>query len=112
MKYAIAILVSFVFCGLSFSSEVTNGNITHLKNGREPNAGAAIFPTIPIVPLMFLAVTWFGYWLIPDYATLVLWILFAIFVASWTRAYRGQRKVLADLTKKAQSEQDGVPNDR
>ena len=96
---------------MSFSSEVTNGNIAHLENGREPNAGAAMFPTIPIVPLMFLAVTWFAYVLIPDYATLILWALFAIFVASWTRTYRGQRKVLAELMKGAQSQQEGSPHD-
>lgn len=110
MEYLVALLVSLVFCVLSFASEVTSGNIGHLRNGREPNAGAAIIPTIIVVPLMFLLATWIGFKLIPEYAAWILWALFGVFVFSWTKAFLGQRKVLAELLKKRQSEQDGTSN--
>jgi accessory gene regulator protein AgrB len=110
MEFIIALLVSLVFCVLSFASEVTSGNIVHLKNGREPNAGAAIIPTIVIVPLMFLIVTWIGFKLIPEYAAWILWALFGVFMFSWTKAFLGQRRVIAELLKKRQSEQDVPPN--
>ena len=110
MEYIIALLVSLVFCVLSFVSEVTSGNIVHLRNGREPNAGAAIIPTIVVIPLIFLIATWIGFKFIPEYAPWILWALSGVFMFSWTKAFLRQRKVLAELLKKRQSEQVGSLN--
>jgi hypothetical protein len=52
MTYAIVIVLAVIFTFLGFAIDITNGNITHVKNGREPNADAAIFPNIPFNPLM------------------------------------------------------------
>lgn len=65
-------------CVLSFLSEITAANIAHLRNGRPPNAGAAIFPSIPILPLLFIGAAWLLRMLIPEYAT---WVLVAAFLA-------------------------------
>lgn len=56
MIYIFAIILGLVSSILLMACEVSRGNITHLKNGREPNAGAAIFPTIIIVPLFFAGI--------------------------------------------------------
>ena len=78
MIYVIAIILSLVACGQSFLSETTAGNIMHLRNGRPPNAGAALFPLIPFVPLLFLGTAWILRRFIPEYAT---WILVGAFLA-------------------------------
>jgi hypothetical protein len=48
MVYLLAILFSLVASVQTFASEITAGKIGHVENGREPKAGAAIFPTIPV----------------------------------------------------------------
>jgi len=58
MTYAIAILISLVSCVIGFRLEVVQGNIRHVKNGRNPEAGAAIFPTVPLVPLFYVGAMW------------------------------------------------------
>ena len=51
MTYMMAVFISLVSCFIGFGLEVVQGNIRHVKNGREPNAGAAMFPTVVVVPL-------------------------------------------------------------
>jgi len=87
MIYLLAIIFSLVVCVQSFASEITAGNITHIKNGRLPNAGAAIFPTIPIFPLLAIGAAWLLQTFIPQYA---LWILvgsFLIFSVFWALSF-------------------------
>jgi hypothetical protein len=77
MIFVIAFVLGLATCAQSLLSEVTTGNITHLKNGRPPNAGAALFPLIPIVPLLFLGATWVLQSFVPEYA---MWILGGAFL--------------------------------
>jgi hypothetical protein len=77
MIYVIAVIFGLAACVESFLSEVTEGNITHLKNGRPPNAGAALFPLIPIVPLLFFGAAWVLRRFVPEYA---VWILVGAFL--------------------------------
>ncbi len=58
LLYILLAVLSLGFCVVGFYSEVVNGNIRHLKNGREPNAGAAIFPTIPLIPIIHFGVVY------------------------------------------------------
>ena len=51
LLYVSLAVLSLGSCAAGFYAETVAGNIRHLKNGREPNAGAAIFPTIPLVPM-------------------------------------------------------------
>jgi hypothetical protein len=72
MTYLLAVLLGLIMCVESFASEVTRGNIVHLKNDREPNAGAALFPLIPAVPLLFVGFAWILQVVVPLYS---IWIL-------------------------------------
>ena len=54
----LAIVFRLIASVQSFASEITRGNIDHLKNGRKPNAGAVIFPTIPFVQIVAVGVAW------------------------------------------------------
>lgn len=83
MIYLLAIFLSVVVSAQCFAAEVTSGNITHLKNGRQPNAGASIFPTIPVFQLLAAG----GAWLLQTFiSTCAIWILlglFLLFSAFW-----------------------------
>ena len=83
MTYAIVIVLSVIFTFLGFAIEITNGNIGHVKNGREPNAGAAIFPNIPFIPVMVVLFAWL---LNSCYPNLGFWIvvgLFTLYLPYW-----------------------------
>ncbi len=87
MLYLLAIVFSLIVSVQGFASEITAGNISHLKNGRTPNAGAAIFPTIPVLPLFAVGAAWMLQSLIPHYAIWILIGLFLIFSAFWAFSF-------------------------
>ncbi len=79
MIYLLAIFLSLVVSAQSFASEITAGNITHLKNGRQPNAGALLFPTIPVFQLLAAGVAWLLQTFVPRYS---VWIFVTLFLVS------------------------------
>jgi len=93
-EYFVILLVSLVNCFIGFGLECTNGNIIHLKNGREPNAGACIFPTIPVIPAFWLGV----FWLLDSKTTLqsfwaVIFSLITLIVFKLIGIYLGHKKI-------------------
>ena len=56
--YLVIFAVSIVSCVVGFALEIAHGNISHVENGREPNTGVALFPTIPVIPLVYLGAAW------------------------------------------------------
>ena len=58
MGYLLVALLSIVFAFLGFATEIARGNISHIENGREPNAGASIFPVIPLGPMFLVGLVW------------------------------------------------------
>ena len=56
--YFLLLVASFASCCASFYQERLHGNIGHLKNGREPNAGVALFPTIPFAQAMHFGIVY------------------------------------------------------
>ena len=52
--YLSLVFLALISCGVGFALETVTGNIGHIKNGREHNTGAAILPTIPVIPAMYL----------------------------------------------------------
>ncbi|WP_207250676.1 hypothetical protein [Thiothrix fructosivorans] len=56
--YLFILILSVISCFVGFVLEVAEGNICHIQNGRLPNAGVAIFPNIPVVPLIYVLVVW------------------------------------------------------
>jgi hypothetical protein len=87
MIYFLAIILSLVAALMSFASEITAGNICHLENGREPNAGAAMLPTIPLLPLFAIGFAWLLRAVIPERATSILLGAFLLFVCLWSISF-------------------------
>lgn len=56
--YLAIVAMSVLSCLAGFSLESAQGNIIHLHHGRPPNAGAALFPTLLVIPVTYLLVTW------------------------------------------------------
>ena len=97
MTYAIVATIGVIVAFMGFAIEIADGNITHVRNGREPNAGAAIFPSIPFFPALAAGVSWL---LDQAHSGLGLWVvvgLFALWVPFWWRSLRRLDKELASL---------------
>jgi len=96
MLYLLAILFSLIVSLQSFAVGATAGNIRHLKNGRLPNAGASVIPTIPMVPLLAIGVVWLLRTFIPEYAFGLLVGLFLILSILLALSFR---KLKAELDR-------------
>jgi len=108
MTYAIVIVLSVIFTFLGFAIEITNGNIGHVKNGREPNAGAAIFPNIPFIPV---AVGFFAWLLNSCYPHLGFWIivgLFTLYLPYWWWSLRRLDGELQSLLAASEKQLDAA----
>ena len=100
MMYVLIIIISLVLSAMSFAGEITQANITHIKNGREPDAGAALFPTIPFIPLFIVLLTW---GLNTVYENLGFYSIIGCFVAYlpiWYFSYRTSVKELKSIANK------------
>lgn len=102
--YALIIFISLVACVMGLISEITACNITHIKNGRKPEAGASIFPTVPIIPILTLLLAWGLNRGRPSLGFHAVLILFAVFCVFWTISYRKARRELDRLGQKQSSE--------
>jgi len=58
LLYLLLLFVSLISCCVGFYEEALRGNIGHLENGREPNAGVAILPTIPVIPAVHFGIVY------------------------------------------------------
>ena len=56
--YFLLLVASLALCCAGFYQEILRGNIGHLQNGREPNAGVALFPTIPFAQAMHFGIVY------------------------------------------------------
>ena len=79
--YGLTIVAALLSTFIGFGLEIVQGNIRHVQNGRKPEAGAVIFPSIIFIPLFYLGTTW-GLNTVTDY--LGFYIVFAYFVISIT----------------------------
>ena len=84
MIYLLALILGFAACFMSFASEIMAGNIRHLKQGRQPNAGAAMFPTVPVVPLLAMGAAWLLRVFFPGHAVSIFVGSFLLFARLWT----------------------------
>ena len=102
MIYLVAFVLSLIFCIQSFAIEILNGNIGHLKNGRPPNAGAALFPAIPFIPVMALGATWLLQTFLPQAAWWIVLGAFVLYTIIWLRDFRKLqlefRRLMAEAT--------------
>ena len=94
MAYVAVVIASLIVTVFGFSLEIIAGNIGHVRYGREPNAGAAIFPSIPSIPVFAVGVSWLlNLW----HMNLGTWtVIGACFVSACCCAV-GQRRLNAEL---------------
>ena len=64
--YLGVLALSLVSCAVGFAVDIAQGNLVHLAQGRKPNAGAALFPDIPFIPLFYVAAWWLANRFAPD----------------------------------------------
>jgi hypothetical protein len=103
MLFAVLVVLSLVSCFVGFGLEVVEQNIRHVQNGRAPNAGAALLPTIPVVPIAYCCVAWgvnlvrpnLGYTIVASYAVLSM----AVRCFQLSRAHRRLHNLLAQPSK-------------
>lgn len=101
MIYILAVLFGLITCVQSFLSEVTTGNINHLRNGRKPNARAALFPVFPFLPLLFVGAAWVTQAL-TQYA---IWIFIGFFLILSTVWAIGFTKLTAQFKRTVEATQ-------
>ena len=98
MIYALVVLLAVVFTFLGFASECAAGNIIHVKNGREPNAGAAIFPGIPFIPIIAFVIVRLLNRLIANLGFSIFFLSFVLYLPFWWVDLRRMNEELANLT--------------
>ena len=52
------VMMSLLTCAIGIAREMAEANVRHVQNGRTPNAGAALFPTIPFIQFFYLFAAW------------------------------------------------------
>jgi hypothetical protein len=102
MVYLLAIILSVIICVFAFASEVTAGNIGHLRNGRQPNAGAALFPLIPSIQLLAVAIAWLLEKITPEYTIWILLSGFLVITVLWALSFVKLRAEFARATEERQ----------
>lgn len=100
MMYVLIIFMSLVACVMGFISEVTRCNIVHIKNGRKPEAGAAIFPTIPCVQILAVLLAWGLNRLHPFLGLYTVIALFVLLYVVWVLFYPKAKREFDELEKK------------
>jgi hypothetical protein len=101
MTYILAITLSLIVSGFAFASEITAGNIRHLRNGRVPNAGAALFPTSPVFQLLAVGIAWIFDRFFWEYTVWVLLGGFLVLAVLWAVSFVKLRAELARATEEA-----------
>ena len=87
MIYLVSIVVSFALCLMMYASDITQGNISHIENGREPVAGVSLIPTFPVVQVLCLGTAYgLNLWS-PDRAILIGMIVFGVLFLIWVVSF-------------------------
>ena len=103
VSYSIIIVLAVIFTFLELVLEATKGNIVHVKNGREPNAGAAIFPGIPCIPFAGVLLAWLLNHCYPNLGFWTVVGLFTLYLPCWRRSLRrldGELQLLLEASEK------------
>lgn len=99
MSYAVAATIGVLCSAMGFAAEILRANILHLRNGRDPHAGAVLFPSLPTIPLLSTGLAWgvdriahgLGLWVVAT--------LFLIYLVAWFIQVRKLRTQLRSLAK-------------
>ena len=104
MMYALVIIMSLVACVLAFISEVTRGNIEHIKHGRKPNAGAAVFPLVPSAQILAVLLAWGLNHIHPSLGYYTVIAVCVLLYVMWIVTYPKLKRKLDKQQKKQSSE--------
>ena len=88
MVYFVALVLSLLLFVQVVASESVSGNIGHLEQGREPNAGVAIFPIIPSAQFLLLGIAWLLEKFLPNHSLSTIVFLHVVFSIFWLADYR------------------------
>jgi hypothetical protein len=94
MSYLLALVFSLFSSMQVFALELTRSNIRHVENGRQPNAGAAIFPVIPIFQILALGIAYLCEAFVPRFAVWTITGLFVLCSLLWAFSFARLRKEL------------------
>ena len=97
MIYLVALAVSVLACAQAAASVIVDGNVIHVKNGREPNAGVSLLPMIPLFQLLALGIAWGLNHLIPSMAIGVFLGCYTAFSAAWLVSFKRSKAELDRL---------------
>ncbi|PCH65754.1 MAG: hypothetical protein COC04_01045 [Gammaproteobacteria bacterium] len=97
--YILLVFLAVISTCIGFPLEIIHGNIRHLENGREANAGAAIFPSLLVIPLFYVVSAWLlnkthenvGFYIVITY--------FVLSVLQKTFSIRKHKKILNEMQK-------------
>jgi hypothetical protein len=110
VAYVVVAILSVFSCCVGFAVEIAQGNIGHIQNGRIPNARAALFPSIPFVPVAYVLVAW-GLDQMHEGIGLGVVTAYGVFsiAAQWVRFRRARRKLeeLKGIARKLEVEKQG-----
>lgn len=56
--YIVIVVLSIAGSFIGFYLSAITNNIIHIENGRKPNAGVSIFPTIPVLQILYVLIAW------------------------------------------------------
>jgi hypothetical protein len=85
-------------------SEITAGNITHIKNGRNPDAGASLFPAIPTIQIIAVLFAWSLNKVHENLGLYTILGLFLVFCLLWIPSFLKLKGELNKLKQKMNSE--------
>ena len=108
IQYAIVTVISIVFTFFVLATECANGNIIHVKNGREPNAGATIFPGIPFFPILAIVVMRIGNSFYPKMGFWLIVIGFVLYIPYWIWELRKLNAQLESMLAERNASAAGV----
>jgi hypothetical protein len=95
--YLVALAVSVFACAQTVASVIVDGNVIHVKNGREPNAGVSLLPMIPLFQLLALGIAWVLDRFIPSMAIGVFLGCYTAFSAAWLASFKRSKAELDRL---------------
>ena len=106
MGYMLVIVAAVIVCVLSALSEVVHGNIVHIQNGREPDAGSSLMLPLITLPLIAVAFAWLLNLFSQSLGFYVVAVLFAYFLVSWVFSFRNVKREFAELMRQRQDASD------
>jgi hypothetical protein len=72
MLYLGLVVLSLTSCVAGWALQTVSANVRHVESGREPNAGASIWPDVPVIPLTYVSVAWGLNWLRPGLGFMIV----------------------------------------